>query len=421
MSVFDQQAQPLDFNQQKEFGQQTQFKELYAGAGSNIFKVNAEGLFMGATNYTNAPFKVSWAGAVTMTSATITGYIATGGAAADVNAGATTINGGKITAASITTTQIAASTITGSNIAAGTITATNITAGTITATEIANSTITGGKIANATITATNIVGGTITAAEIANSTITGSKIAASTITASNLSVTTLSSITANLGTITAGSITGVTITGGTVQTATSGQRVVMSSNTLTSYDSAGTKRFDIVGGDITWYLNASSAAAAINGYAAGVIEVIAGTSFYYISQGAIDMVTNQLANCGDIFPYSAGNYNLGTATLYWNDVSYKTLTDRGCLSSCDDGVELQDGRIVSDTEAIKAIKKRDDGKKTVYGMPMLDYKTFPKISYKPAQKEGETEGVEMTSMFSVMLGAIKELTLRIEKLETKLT
>ena len=50
----------------------------------------------------------------------------------------------------------------------------------------------------------------------------------------------LSSITANLGSITAGSIDGVTITGGTVQTAASGARVVMTSTGLKTYDSGGT-------------------------------------------------------------------------------------------------------------------------------------------------------------------------------------
>ena len=130
----------------------------------------------------------------------------------------------------------------------------------------------------------------------------------------------------------------------------------------------------------------------------------------------------------------------------------------------DDGVELQDGRKVSDIEAIKAIKKHKT-KKTVYGIPMLDYGTFPKVSYKPVDiakediyetikkrvqkerfiitpygkrikekytdkiitkklrfKKGEKmgeDGIEMTSMFSIMLGAIKELSNRIDKLENK--
>jgi hypothetical protein len=103
-------------------------------------------------------------GGATFTSLTISGYIATGGAAADVNAGVVTINGGQITANSIV--------------------------------------------------------------------------------ASKMSVSTLSSITANIGTITAGAINGITITGGTIQTATSGERVTLNGSTLRLEfrDSAGTLR-----------------------------------------------------------------------------------------------------------------------------------------------------------------------------------
>jgi hypothetical protein len=80
-------------------------------------------------------------------------------------------------------------------------------------------------------------------------------------------------------------------------------------------------------------------------------------------------------------PGNAGLTNLGDATHYWNDISYKTLTDRGCLGWFDEGVELQDGRIVSDCEALASIEKHPT-KKTVYGVPMLNYKTLPKVSYR---------------------------------------
>lgn len=136
-------------------------------------------------------------------------------------------------------------------------------------------------------------------------------------------------------------------------------------------------------------------------------------------------------NGSALLPNTAAGLDLGSSTLYFNDVNYKTLTDRGCLPWCDEGVELQDGRIVSDTEAIKAIQKHPT-KLTVHGLPMLDYKTFPKKSYKKADKEGVllerdandepvggVDGIEMTMMFGVIIGAIKELTLRLEALEAK--
>lgn len=38
------------------------FKEVSAGAGNTIWKVNSEGQFMGANNYTDAPWRVSYTG-----------------------------------------------------------------------------------------------------------------------------------------------------------------------------------------------------------------------------------------------------------------------------------------------------------------------------------------------------------------------
>lgn len=145
-------------------------------------------------------------------------------------------------------------------------------------------------------------------------------------------------------------------------------------------------------------------------------------------------------------PYGAGSYNLGGSTRYWNDVSYKTLTDRGCLGWFDEGVELQDGRVVSDVEALEAIQKHPT-QKTIYGKPRLDYKTMPKVVYKPAAdhegnilkrdkddkpyamvevfdngkskmvKTPAEDGAETTALLSIMLGAIKELSKRIKELE----
>lgn len=131
----------------------------------------------------------------------------------------------------------------------------------------------------------------------------------------------------------------------------------------------------------------------------------------------------------DFTPNGAGSLNTGNGTNYWGDVSYKTLTDRGCLGWFDEGVELQDGRKVSDCDALASIQKHPT-KKTIYGIPMLDYKTFPVVAYKKAAVNGNllprdendepvggSDGVEMTSMHSIMIGAIKELHARVAVLE----
>lgn len=112
----------------------------------------------------------------------------------------TFLDGGIISADSITATQIAASTITTTELAANTITADDIAAGTITATELD--------------------AGAVTAAKI--------------------SVSQLSAIAADLGVVTAG-----TITGGLIQTAASGARVELATTGLNAYKADGTQTVDI--------------------------------------------------------------------------------------------------------------------------------------------------------------------------------
>ena len=177
--------------------------------------------------------------------------------------------------------------------------------------------------------------------------------------------------------------------------------------------------------DCGWYyISANRLGLATNG--AKMYDVTTATHNWYNAGNLILALT---ATTFD--PSDAGTISTGTATNYWGDISYKTLTDRGCLPWCDEGVELQDGRIVSDTEALKVIQKHPT-KKTIQGLPMLDYRTFPKKSYKKADKEGilierdendepviGSDGVEMTMMFGVMIGAIRELINRVEILEKK--
>lgn len=140
---------------------------------------------------------------------------------------------------------------------------------------------------------------------------------------------------------------------------------------------------------------------------------------------------------GHVSPNSAGSQNFGDATDYWGDVSYKTLTDRGCLGCFTDNLAL-----------INNIKTHAT-KETIYGKPMLDYKTMPTEVYKPADKDGvllerdeddepfmmedekddkgkktgkkikkmAADGAETTALISIMIGAIKELSTEIEKIK----
>lgn len=139
-------------------------------------------------------------------------------------------------------------------------------------------------------------------------------------------------------------------------------------------------------------------------------------------------------NTGKFVPGSGDTMDLGDSSQFFNEINYKTLTDRGCLGWFDEGVEMQDGRKLVDTEAILAVKKHPT-RKTIYGVDMLDYSSMPKAVYKPAPvakedirdtegkllfKKGEKigqDGAETTALISIMFGAIKELTHRVKDLE----
>lgn len=176
------------------------------------------------------------------------------------------------------------------------------------------------------------------------------------------------------------------------------------------------------------------------------LRIVAGGSSG--GSGASIELTYTASNTGNLSPTSGKTIDLGTSSSYFNEINYKTLTDRGCLGWFDDGVEMQDGRILSDIEALKAIGKSEE--MSVHGVPMLDYATMPKVMYKPAPiaeedifedeveededgnkimvkklkfKKGEKmghDGAETTSLISIMFGAIKELAGRVETLEDEI-
>lgn len=247
-------------------------------------------------------------GTITATQVSAGVFISTGGAGADVNTGATTINGPMITTGTITTNQIAAGTITASNIAAGTITATEIAAATISGAKIAATTITAANIAAGTITATEIaadaitsakiLAGTIVASDIATGTITANEIAAGTITAAKMGVTDLSAITANLGTITAGSLTL-----GSSGYVRQGQTAYNTGTGFWLGDVSGTPKFSIgnpSGNSMTWdgttlTVNAvhvdSVTTLATTGGAYGSFSAIGGSTFIFTGSGNGDNVT----------------------------------------------------------------------------------------------------------------------------------
>ena len=111
---------------------------------------------------------------------------------------------------------------------------------------------TGNQIANAYI-------GNLSATKITSDYLSADRIEGGSITASKLNVSQLSAISANLGTITSGSITGAT-----VQTASSGQRVVLDSNNQVRLYTAS-KGPGIIYGDTDSIVFANTAAIGVSG------------------------------------------------------------------------------------------------------------------------------------------------------------
>ena len=152
------------------------------GSGSSVFKADTNGIYLGDETFANADFRVTPAGAITATSATITGTININ----NVDGSTVTYSGGNLQVGSIgtgninndavTNALIATDAVNQDSIAANSVTASEIVAGTITATEIAANTITAAEIAANTITATQIAANTITAAEIQATSITVDKL-----------------------------------------------------------------------------------------------------------------------------------------------------------------------------------------------------------------------------------------------------
>jgi hypothetical protein len=152
------------------------------GSGASVFKADTNGIYLGDETFANAEFRVTPAGAITATSATITGTIT----ATNIDNSTVTYSGGNLQVGSIGTSNINNDAVTNAliatdavnqdSIAANAVTATEIVSGTITATEIASNTITAGQIASNTITATQIAANTLTANEIQAASITVDKL-----------------------------------------------------------------------------------------------------------------------------------------------------------------------------------------------------------------------------------------------------
>ena len=153
---------------------------LFAGSGNTRVSLStADGISLGSNTFGSAPFRVTRAGALTATSATITGALTltnVDGATVVYTSGnlqVGTVQTGNIASDAVTNALIATDAVNQDSIAANSVTASAIVAGTITATEIATDAITAGKIDVANLAAINANMGNITAGSISSALITG--------------------------------------------------------------------------------------------------------------------------------------------------------------------------------------------------------------------------------------------------------
>ena len=124
---------------------------------------------------------------------------------------------------------------------------------------------------------------------------------------------TLSAATITGSTITGGSITGTTITGSTLTTASTGQRVELTTNFATFYNSSNVESGNIFG-------DASSGGLAIWAASSGNVFIRSGTS-----SGGIILSKNGTGNiayidANGVWPATDNTYNSGQSVYQWASV-----------------------------------------------------------------------------------------------------
>ena len=148
---------------------------------------------------------------------------------------------------------------------------------------------------------------------IANS-INGSKITAGSITATQISSAYVYAGTINADQINAGTITGMTIIGSTLSTATSGQRVVLTTTLAEYYNSTGTKIVQTYASGNSFLIRGQQSTSAI------WLDAGSSSSVAIGSNGSVSVYIDSGAYKG-IYPYSgataSSGYYCGNQTYNW--------------------------------------------------------------------------------------------------------
>jgi hypothetical protein len=324
--------------------------------------------------------------------------------------------------------------------------------------------------------------GGLNADDINAGTILADRIGAGTIAANKLNVANLASINADLGSITAGSIRGVTLdvssdininVGATnvlrlnanafiarqgkafAAEGTPGyytQLFTVGLNGILQITNNGSGTFGIKDDDTSEYLmkwsyydieiwrtvlpmvsgvDLGSATYKFDDVYCNTMKGLYGE--IYLDQAGRIQVTNHFD------PSGAGSYNSGGALRYWNSLNARFFTKQGGFGSFDGGVKLQNGKTVSDSEAILQMTPHPT-MMSQFGVKRIDPKTIPDavirkasdhdgklfprdendIPYTTDEKGARVDlddGEDLGAMMSILIGAVKELTNRIILLE----
>jgi hypothetical protein len=336
--------------------------------GSNAFHVDTSGnIWWGdyatyALAVAGGATRISSAGSAVFTSVSVSGYIISGGAATDVNNGATTISGTKITANSITASQIQTNTLT---------VGTNVNIGTAFPSTSAGGLATRDTVSTAQLDSTIIVGGYIKTSLIEAGTIVAGSVAAE-------------------------NITGTYITGKIVRTSSGGSRVELngSDNKLYCFDGSGNIQGSIYG-----------SADDLNIAAADNVNIIAGA--------------RTALNLGYEFcvPYDDGHYTIGNNTgkglkrvysyAFTNPSDRRLKKDIKTIESALDKVMKLRG------VSFKWKKKdTDNGKKQIGLIAQEVKRVVPEVVTGKGGKE--KYGIDYGDLAGLFVEAIKELNNKIK-------
>lgn len=377
---------------------------------------------------------------------------------------ASKISGGTLDCSIMTVSNLSASSINTGSMSGSYITTNSLNANRIVANSITSSQLSTGELITESA---QIKNGTIQNAHI--SSLDAGKITTGTLDADTINVTNLNATNMNQGTLYvggSGKVGQIIITQGSEGSAY--LRFGSASGSRIWVDGSSNMGLNALGGEMYFYANSFQKLALFSGSQAviGVDSPGQRTGLYIWGntnigggnrvriQNSEVIIESNVTETRHIDAASSNSYNCGGSSAYWAYVNTKEISKQGGggFGVFDDGVKLQDGRIVSDTEALLSMKP-DKQKKTDYGKPAFDMNTIPEVvriipevsnDGNPIVKKGDkyiemkkvlkdidgeevmveeevehTEGERVFVMMSIMIGAIRELTSRVKSLEEK--